>query len=96
MAMEQSGNSGRIRALPLATALGIVWGMAMFLSGVATIYTDHYARKMVEVFGSIYWGYVPGSWTGALLGLVLGFADAFVGTLIIIGLYRLFCRSNKA
>ncbi|MHC4716834.1 MAG: hypothetical protein ACYS5V_07690, partial [Planctomycetota bacterium] len=54
-----------------------------------TIYTETYAREMVEVLGSIYYGYRPGSWAGAFVGLAWGVGDGFIGTLIIVSLYNL-------
>lgn len=88
--MDDTDQRARVRALPLAAALGIVWGLAMLGCGIAAIYTS-YADKMVEVFGSVYYGYGP-TWGGAFLGLAWGFADAFVGTLVIMGLYCLLAR----
>ncbi len=75
------------KAIRLALALGIVWGAAMFLMAVVASYTTTYAHEMVRVFASIYWGY-EASWAGALLGLLWGFVDAFVGTLIVAAVYR--------
>ena len=90
MADKESGNS-RLRALPLALTLGIVWGAALLLMGIVTVYTDQYGHKFVEVCGSIYHGYGPGH-GAAFIGLAWGFADAFIGTLIIVWLYRLICK----
>ena len=79
----------------LAAAVGLVWGLSALGMGVVTIYTETYAHKMVEVLGSIYPGYEPGSWAGAFIGLAWAFGDGFIGTWIIVGVYRLFsgcCR----
>ena len=90
MADKESGNS-RLRALPLALTLGIVWGAALLLIGIVTAYTDKYGHDFVEVCGSIYYGYGPGH-GAAFIGLAWGFADAFIGTLIVVWLYRLICK----
>ncbi len=84
MAATASNNTNRVHALPLALAFGIVWGLALLALGIVTIYTDEYAHKIVELFGNIYYGFGPGWWGGAFIGLTWGFADAFVGTLIVI------------
>ncbi len=91
MADTQSRNTGGVRALPLALTLGIVWGAAMLIMGIVTAHTDQYGHDFVKVFGSIYYGYGPGH-GAAFIGLAWGFADAFIGTLIILWLYRLICK----
>jgi len=82
----------RLCACRLAFVIGIVWGAALLLLGIATLYTQTYGHKFLDLFGSIYPGVEAASWKGALLGGVWGFADGFVGTLIIVGLYNLLAR----
>ncbi|HUT57104.1 MAG TPA: hypothetical protein VNA25_04420 [Phycisphaerae bacterium] len=71
----------------LALTLGIVWGLGLGILGAVTVYTEVYGHRLVEVAGSIYWGY-DSTWLGALIGTGWGFLDAFVGTLIAAWLYR--------
>ena len=86
--MGSSHNGTRPVALPLAGAMGIVWGLSVLGMGITTIYTTSYAHKIVELLANMYCGYGP-TWRGAFLGLAWGFGDAFLGTLIIVGVYRL-------
>ncbi|MHC4717028.1 MAG: hypothetical protein ACYS5V_08675, partial [Planctomycetota bacterium] len=60
-----SSDNGKICACCLALVIAVVWGVCVWGMGMATIYTETYAREMVEVLGSIYYGYRPGSWAGA-------------------------------
>ena len=96
--MSDRKGSG-ICAGSLAFAIGIVWGLCMLSMGIVTTYTQTYGHKMVDVFASIYYGYGP-TWGGAFLGLAWGFGDAFIGTLVIMGVYRICtagcsCRTCK-
>jgi len=75
------------KAFRLAVSLGIVWGGAMLLTGIVASYTTWYAHAMVDVFASIYPGFGT-SWGGALLGLLWGFLDAFVGTFVVVIVYN--------
>ena len=96
--MESSQTGSGVKALPLAAAIGIVWGLGVMGCAIAAAYTTSYAHKMVDVVASVYPGYGP-SWAGALRGLGWGVIDGFVGTLIILGVYRLLvlcCRPGRS
>jgi len=95
MSSSNGNKNGQVSAWRLSLAVGVVWGLCMLLMGIAGAYTETYAHRMIEVMGSIYYGYCPG-WAGAFIGLAWGFADAFIGTLIILALYRLLtcCRAR--
>ncbi len=92
MSNDNDQRPGLLCACCLGVVVGIVWGLGLLLLGIATVYTETYGHKMVDVLGSIYYGYSPGTWAGALLGLVWGFADGFVATFIIIALYNVLIR----
>jgi hypothetical protein len=79
---------GRFCACRLAVAIGFVWALGVLLLGVVTMFTDSYGHEMVKVIGSVYWGYEPGSFIGALAGGVFGFVDAFIGTLLVLLVYK--------
>ncbi|MCE5325896.1 MAG: hypothetical protein LLG01_05730 [Planctomycetaceae bacterium] len=87
MQVERDSKFSWSKGLRLALALGIVWGAAMFLTGVVAGYTTAYAHEMVKAFASIYFGFGPG-WGGALLGLLWGFADVFLGTIVTVAIYN--------
>lgn len=67
---------GKLSVCNFAMALGIVWGLSMFLCALLSM-TNGMAMPIVEVFSSIYLGFEP-SFLGALMGLFWGFIDGFV------------------
>ena len=94
MATAETGREGGVSACRIALAIAIVWAPAVLILGVATGYTATYGHKLVEVVGSVYYGYGPG-WGPALVGMAWGFADAFIGVLIIAWIYNLLGRRGK-
>jgi len=96
--MEGSQKGSGVLAVPLALAVGIVWGVGVMGCAVAAAYTTSYAHKMVDILASVYPGYRAG-WGGAVTGLGWGVADGFVTTLILLGVYRLLaycCRRSSS
>lgn len=86
---------GSLCACRAAVALGVVWGLCILGLGIATIYTEEYGRKFVEVMGSIYPWYEAESWVGAWWGALWGFVDGFIGGFIIVGLYNMLCACGS-
>lgn len=83
----------RISSVSLGLAMGIVWGVSIFLMGVvATYYT--YGKPFVATMGALYLGYEP-SLLGSAIGGVIGFVDAFIGGIILGWLYNLFAHCCK-
>jgi len=76
----------------LAVAVGLVWGLALFLVGIVTMHSETYGREFVQVMGSIYKGYAAGSWSGAAWGLLWGFVDGFLCVLIIAAVYAILAK----
>lgn len=60
----------------LGVAAGIIWAASMFVCTVLAIYTS-YASDFLWIMKSIYPGFTI-SWSGAFLGLIYGFVDAFI------------------
>ena len=81
-----SSNHVRLSVLGLGISLGIVWAVAMLITGIGATYFD-YGNQFVEMFGSIYMGY-EASLVGSLIGCAWGFVDAFVGGVIIALVYN--------
>lgn len=66
---------------------GIMWGVAMFIFTLIAMSTG-YAAEMMEAISKIYPGYtVTGA--GAIVGLIWGFLDAFIGLYIFAWLYNM-------
>jgi hypothetical protein len=72
----------KFKPLALGVTLGVVWGGALCITTLLSIYTG-YGRLFLETLPqSIYPGYSI-SIVGSLLGLIYGFLDGFVcGALI--------------
>lgn len=86
---DTCGTTGGLCLCRLALAVGLTWGLACFLVGVATIYLESYGQAFVDMMGSLYPGYVVGTWAGAGMGLLWGAVDGFIGVLVIAVVYRL-------
>lgn len=82
--------AGKIATIPLALALGIVWGGAMIFVGLIGDYLQ-LGKQFVESMGSIYIGYST-SLSGSLLGGLYGFLDGFIFGLLVAWLYNFFVR----
>ncbi len=59
----------------LGIAAGIIWALGMFICTVLAIYTG-YSIEFLKIIATIYPGYSI-SWSGAFIGLIYGFFDAF-------------------
>ena len=77
-----------LNAKNLGLAGGILWGLAMFICTVVSIYTG-YAGLFLDAMAGIYPGYDV-SWGGSIIGLIYGFFDAFIGLYILAWLYNRF------
>ena len=94
MSAEISRKPALLCCCRLALAVGIVWGLGLVVLGAIAMATGEWCDKAVEVLGSVYWGFAA-TGKGLLLGLLWGFGDGFIGTLIIVGLYNLLCRVGR-
>lgn len=65
---------------------GIVWGVALFLTTLISVYTG-FAQSFLTGIASIYPGYSI-SLTGSVLGLIYGFLDVFIGAYIFVWVYK--------
>ena len=79
-------------ACRMGAAAAIVWGVGMFLMGIITMFTDSYCHEMVRIMGNVYPGYAPGSFGGALLGLIWGALDGFVCVTVAVLIYNALAR----
>lgn len=70
----------------VALAGGLIWGAALFLTTIVSVYTG-YAKPFLTGIASIYPGYSI-SLTGSILGLVYGFFDWFIGVYICVWVYK--------
>ena len=70
-----------------ALAAGILWAVACFAVGLMASYG--YGNAFEQVFASIYIGY-SSTFSGAIIGGIWAFVDAFIGGYIFAWLYNRF------
>ena len=80
-----------IKALALSAA--IIWGFALLIVGIVNIIVPGYAVDFLEVIGSIYPGYHPGTGiSSVIIGSLYGVLDAGIGAAIFAWLYNFFAE----
>jgi hypothetical protein len=77
----------RIRALALA--IGIFWGGAILLTGVANLIWPGYGSAFLQLLASIYPGYsATASFGQVVIGTLYGLVDGAIGGAIFAWLYN--------
>ncbi|MCZ6804462.1 MAG: hypothetical protein O7D86_11150 [Proteobacteria bacterium] len=73
----------------LAITAAIFWGVALLIVGSANMMFPGYASGFLEVIGSIYPGYHPGTgFFSVIIGSMYGVVDAGIGGAIFAWLYN--------
>ncbi len=78
-----------LRKRALGTALGIVWGVSIFLVTIWAVARGH--GQTFSQLGGYYLGYSV-TYVGAVIGLIWGFIHGFIVGVLIAWLYDFFCR----
>lgn len=77
----------KISAVALTT--GLVWGVAVLLVGIANAIWPSYGRAFLDVVGSVYPGYHPGTGGGSVVsGTLYALLDGAVGGAVLAWLYN--------
>jgi hypothetical protein len=72
----------KLKPFALGTALGLVWGGALFITTLLSSYTNYGKLFLEAIPQSLYPGYSI-SLSGSFLGLIYGFLDGLIcGTII--------------
>ena len=79
----------RLRKRALGMALGIVWGLAVFVVTISTIVRG--GGETLYLLEALYLGYRV-TYLGAFVGLVWGFVNGFIAGVLIAWFYDLFCK----
>ncbi len=81
----------------MAFTIGLVWGAAMLLTGVAYVISGGYAEAFLDVMASVYPGYHASSNFGdVIVGTLYGLVDGAVGGAVIAWLYNRFAVARSA
>ena len=81
----------------MAFTIGLVWGAAMLLAGVAYLISDGYGEAFLDVMASVYPGYHASSNFGdVIVGTLYGLVDGTVGGAVIAWLYNRFAAARSA
>ena len=76
-----------IKGLAITTA--IIWGLAILIVGIANLVFPGYGINFLEVVGSIYPGYQPGTgFSSVIIGALYSAVDAGIGAAIFAWLYN--------
>lgn len=78
----------RLNAKALGLALGILWGLSVFLATAWIVFIGG-PGDTLDTLGAFYIGYDV-SWTGAVVGLGYGFVDGLIGGLLLAWIYNAF------
>ena len=74
-----------------AITAAILWSVALLIVGGANIVFHGYGMGFLEVIGSIYPGYQPGTgFSSVIIGSLYGVVDAGIGAAIFAWLYNFF------
>lgn len=79
----------------IAFTTAILWGLAVFLTGLANIIWPSYAVACLQMIASLYPGYhADGSFVDLIVGTLYALVDGLVCGLIFAWLYNLLLRKK--
>ncbi len=74
-----------------AISAALLWGIALLILGSANLIFSGYGSNFLEVIGSVYPGYHPGTGiSSVIVGSLYGVVDAGIGGAIFAWLYNFF------
>ncbi|OGP59890.1 MAG: hypothetical protein A2162_10075 [Deltaproteobacteria bacterium RBG_13_52_11b] len=83
-----------IRALALSIA--ILWGLAVFIVGLANIIWPGYGVAFLQLLASVYPGYhATGSFGDLIVGILYALVDGLIGSLIFGWVYNFFAGRRR-
>ncbi len=83
----------KISALAMASTLGLLWGLAMAIVGIANSLNPAYGGALIEALGSVYPGYEGSGTAGDVaIGIAYGVIDGAFAGWVIASVYNVFLR----
>ena len=79
-----------LRKRALGMALGIIWGVSIFLVTIWAVARGH--GETLTLLGGYYLGYSM-TYVGAVIGLIWGFIHGFIAGVLIAWLYNMFSKT---
>lgn len=76
----------KLHSAKFGLAFGILWAAATLIMGLTSTFWG-YGNAWVEFIGTMYIGYAP-TIVGAIIGMVWGFFDAFIGAFLLAWIYN--------
>jgi hypothetical protein len=87
----------RLNVTAIAISSGLLWAVAMFLTGLANMIWPTYGQEFLQVMDSIYPGYqATASFGQVIVGSLYGLVDAAVGGAVFAWLYNLLAARGSA
>jgi len=81
----------------LASTLGMLWGGAILIVGLANLIWPNYGRAFLDLAASIYPGYRAGSGLGSvIIGTLYGLVDGAGGGAVFAWLYNLLAHRRPS
>ena len=85
----------RLDVTALTLTVGLFWGVAILIVGLANLIWPGYGRAFLDVAASIYPGYHPGSGAGSVItGTLYAMVDGAIGGAVFGWLYNLFAHQR--
>jgi len=85
----------RLNLKAMTLTAGVIWALAVFLTGIANLIWVGYGNAFLKIMASIYPGYdADGSFGDVIIGTLYAFADGAVCGLIFGWLYNLFAGKS--
>ena len=79
----------------LSIAFGLLWGACVLVVALANMIWPDYGLAFLQICGSIYPGYSPGTGMGSVLsGTLYALVDGLIGGALLAWLYNLFATAN--
>jgi len=86
----------RLNLKAISIASGILWGMAVFLTGMGNLIWSEYGNEFLQVIASLYPGFdAKGSFGDVIVGTLYALVDGAACGLVFGWIYNLFVRRKQ-